>query len=345
MGKSKIIWRSPSNIAIVKYWGKKGIQQGINPSLSFTLSNSFTETEISYQPKQSPKKIAARFYFEGEHKPDFEKRILTYFENIQNRLELFKEYELEIHSKNTFPHSAGIASSASAMSSLVLGLLSIEETIRKIPDTEFHQTASDLSRLASGSAARSVYGGFTLWGKLANIQNSSDDFAIPFSEKLHPVFKNLQDSILIVRSGKKAVSSSAGHKLMDKHPDKEFRIKEANKHCEELISILENGSFDRFTKICEREALGLHQLMKTSTPSFNLMEAETIAIIKKIREYRISTGQNLCFTLDAGPNIHLIYPEENKEEIRDFIQKELLVYCENKSWIDDKIGLGPQRIK
>lgn len=344
MKQHKVIWQSPSNIAIVKYWGKKGIQKGINASLSFTLSNSYSETEILYQEKQSSKDIAIRFYFKGEHKPDFETRILSYFESIQNRLKLFKHYELEIHSKNTFPHSAGIASSASAMSSIVLGLLTIEKTIQHIPDKEFFQKASEFSRLASGSAARSVYGGFNLWGKLNGIQNSSDDYAIPFTGKLHPVFRNLNDSILIVQSGKKAVSSTAGHKLMDNHPEKEARIQQANGHAKDLIRVLQNGDFDRFAAICEKEALRLHQLMMTSTPSFVLMQPETLAIIQKVREFRERTAQKLCFTLDAGPNIHLIYPAENKDKIRDFIHNELLVYCEDNSWIDDKMGVGPRQI-
>lgn len=344
MKQNKVIWQSPSNIAIVKYWGKKGIQKGINSSLSFTLSNSYSETEIRYQFKQSTENIIFKFYFEGERKPDFEKRILTYFESIQNRLKLFQKYELEIHSKNTFPHSAGIASSASAMSSIVLGLLSIEKTLTAISDSEFYQQASSLSRLASGSAARSVYGGFNLWGELTSIQNSSDDYAIPFTGKLHPIFRNLQDSILIVRSGKKTVSSTAGHKLMDNHPDKEARIQQANKHTKELVRVLKNGDFNRFAEISEQEALSLHKLMMTSTPSFILMQPETLAIIQKIREHREKTKQKLCFTLDAGPNIHLIYPETNKEEIRDFIHKELLVYCEDNSWIDDKMGDGPRQM-
>jgi len=214
-----------------------------------------------------------------------------------------------------------------------------------IPENEFFQKASDLSRLASGSAARSVYGGFTLWGKLVGVHHSSDDYAIPFTGELHPDFRNLQDSILIVRSGKKAVSSTAGHKLMDNHPDKETRIREANEHCKELINVLKNGDFFRFAEICELEALSLHQLMMNSTPSFILMQPETLAIIQKIREFREKTAQKICFTLDAGPNIHLIYPDENKGEIRDFIHQELLVYCEDKSWIDDKMGTGPRLIK
>jgi len=344
MKQNKVIWRSPSNIAIVKYWGKKGFQQGINPSLSFTLSNSFTETEIRYQAKKSTQHIVAKYYFEGEYNAEFEKRILTYFENIQTRLELFDHYELEIYSRNTFPHSAGIASSASAMSSLALGLLSIEKTIRVIPENNFFQIASELSRLGSGSAARSVYGGFTLWGKLAGVQKSSDDFAISIYKKLHPVFKNLQDSILIVRSGKKPVSSTAGHKLMDNHPDKAERIHQATKNCKALTGILKEGYFPRFAEICEEEALSLHKLMKTSNPSFVLMQPETLTIIQKIRKYREESGAKICFTLDAGPNIHLIYPEENKAEIRKFIQNELLVYCENKKWIDDKIGSGPKQM-
>ena len=131
---------------------------------------------------------------------------------------------------------------------------------------------------------------------------------------------------------------------MDNHPDKNARILQAKGNCKELVTILKEGDFSRFAEICEEEALSLHRLMMTSTPSFILMQPETLAIIQKIREYRKNTKQKLCFTLDAGPNIHLIYPTENKAEIRDFIHQELLVYCENKRWIDDEIGSGPQQI-
>lgn len=336
----KVIWRSPSNIAIVKYWGKKNVQQGINPSLSFSLKNSFTETEISYSEKSSDDQISAKFYFDGKNNPEFEKRILKYFDNISDQLEVFKKYHLEINSKNTFPHSAGIASSASAMSSLALALLSIEKDTK---ETNFQQ-ASNLARLGSGSACRSVYGGFAIWGEIHGLKDSSDNYAIPFPYKLHPIFKNLQDSILVVRSGKKSVSSSAGHRLMENHPMKDARIKQANEHCIELLDILQNGDFDRFTEICENEALTLHGLMMNSSPSFILMQSETLSIIQKIRAFRTQTGEKLCFTLDAGPNVHLIYPAKNKEIIRQFIKEELLVSCEGNQWIDDEMGSGPQKV-
>ncbi len=340
MNGNKVTWRSPSNIAIVKYWGKKNVQQPINPSLSFSLSNSYTETEISYSAKISTDKISAKFFFDGQHQPDFEKRILKYFDTIYDQLAVFKKYHLKINSKNTFPHSAGIASSAAAMSSLALALLSIEKDTN---ETTFRK-ASSLARLGSGSACRSVYGKFTIWGKLNEVENSSDDFAIPFPYKLHPIFENLQDSILIIRSGKKSVSSSAGHNLMNNHPFKETRIKQATKHCIELLEVLQNDDFARFAEICENEALTLHGLMMNSSPSFILIEPETLSVIQKIREFRAQTKQNVCFTLDAGPNIHLIYPRENKEIIRQFIEEELLVYCENKQWIDDEMGSGPRKI-
>jgi diphosphomevalonate decarboxylase len=344
MKQDKVIWRSPSNIAIIKYWGKKGIQQGINPSISFSLSSSYTETEIQYQLKTNAEGISIKFFFEGERKLDFEKRILNYLTSVQSRFELLKKYELRINSKNTFPHSAGIASSASAMSSLVLGLLSIEQRIKNIPEQEFLKQASGLSRLASGSAARSVYGGFTLWGKLDGIQDSSDDCAIPFLEKIHPVFQKLNDSILIVHAGKKAVSSSEGHRLMENHPFKEARIQQATIHCKDLISVLKDGDFSRFAEICENEALSLHGLMMNSNPSFILMQPETLSVIQKVRAFRETTGEKICFTLDAGPNVHLIYPAEEQDEIKDFIRKELLVHCKNRDWIDDKLGAGPQQI-
>ncbi len=336
----KVIWRSPSNIAIVKYWGKKGNQIGINPSISFSLSESYTETEIRYIEKKS-KGISMKFYFESQRKADFEDRISKYFHSIKNDFRLFEKYHLEIHSKNTFPHSAGIASSASAMSSLALGLVSIEKESGFISEDGFYRKSSHYSRLASGSAARSVYGGFTLWGKLNSIEASSDEYAIPLSTEIHPVFQNLHDSILMIKADKKEVSSTTGHKLMDQHPFKEARILQATNHCKELMKVLNQGNFNRFTEICELEALSLHGLMMNSKPSFILMEAETLAAIKKIRNFRKISGSKLCFTLDAGPNIHLIYPDEEKEKVQQFIREELLVYCKDKKWIDDRIGNGP----
>jgi len=345
LGKTEnsVKWQSPSNIAIVKYWGKKDVQIPINPSISFSLSNAVTETEIIYTPKQSTNEISFDFYLEGIRNHAFEDKILKYLNQIKLQFSLFNKYHLCFNSKNTFPHSVGIASSASAMSSLVLCLLSIEHKEKHLSKDTFLKKASYFSRLASGSACRSVYAGFSLWGKTGAIQSSSDEYAISLSE-IHPFFNDLQDSILIVSSEPKKVSSSAGHQLMELHPYKEARIEQANQHTTQLIQALKLGDFVSFIRICETEALSLHSMMMTSNPSYVLMEANSLKIIEKIRQFRSESGLELCFTLDAGPNIHLLYPKLIKEEIINFIKAELSVYCESDNWIVDEMGNGPKEL-
>lgn len=341
----KIKWQSPSNIAIVKYWGKLPIQLPMNPSVSFSLSESRTETEIQYWPKTSKEKVSAEFYFEGKRKPEFEKRIIKFFTQIQPAFNLFENYHLRIDSKNTFPHSAGIASSASAMSALALCLISIEQELDVFDEDVLKQKASELARFGSGSASRSIYEGFNLWGECVYFPNSSNEYAIPINQNIHPAFSDLQDTILIVKSAEKSVSSSAGHKLMDDHPFRIARVNQAKKNTESLINALQNGDFNTFISICEQEALSLHAMMMTSNPSFILMEPNTLQIIEKIKKYRAETNTMICFTLDAGPNIHLIYPLKEKVKVMQFVKDELLVLCEQQNFIDDYIGDGPRKMR
>ena len=218
-------------------------------------------------------------------------------------------------------------------------------SLNKNPKEEyFYEEASSLARLGSGSASRSIYGGFNVWGKTEIIEHSCDKYTIPVPIQPASVFQGLQDSILIVASGKKKVSSSAGHQLMENHPYKKNRIEQAKRNTKKLINALSNSDWESFANICEEEAMSLHALMLSSRPSFILMEQNTLEIIRRIHIFREENKLPLCFTLDAGPNIHLIYPGENKSEIQDFIKAELLQFCENNNWIDDKLGTGPELI-
>ncbi|NOX46771.1 MAG: diphosphomevalonate decarboxylase [Chlorobi bacterium] len=344
-GKHKTKWQSPSNIALVKYWGKRGNQIPQNPSLSFTLRNSFTETEISYIYREQPG-ISIEFLFEGKPNPDFEERIRKHLLTLQEFLPFLNSLGLTINSSNSFPHSSGIASSASAMSALVLGLCSIERDLFGTLQNEkdFLQKASFLSRLCSGSAARSVYGGFTVWGKDGHVAGSSDEIAIPPEIKIHPDFLGLNDSILITSPEKKKISSSRGHSLMNGHPYAEVRYDQARANLSKLIKILQTGDERGFISIIENEALCLHALMMSSNPGFTLLNQDTWNIIHAVREFREANNLMLAFTLDAGPNVHLIYPEKDKNKIVRFISNELIPYCFREMWIDDRMGEGPTEI-
>lgn len=325
--------RSPSNIAIVKYWGKHGNQLPNNPSVSFTLNNCYTETKISYHEIDDIKSFELDFFFEGKENPAFKKKILKFIDENRQYFTFLNGLHLKVESHNSFPHSSGIASSASSMSALILCLLDIKYNHSKYDIRE----ASFLSRLASGSAARSVYPIMSLWGKTDSLSDSSDEYAISIADLIHPVFKTYHDTILIVSSKEKSVSSRAGHSLMNTHPMAEMRYATARKNTEDLLSILQHGDLEGFIKIAESEANQLHDLMASSTPSYTLKEANTVRIIDEIIDFRKSTSLPICYTLDAGPNVHLLYPDSCNDEVQKFVHNELAKYCYNNLYIHDKV--------
>lgn len=345
----QIRWQSPSNIALIKYWGKYGNQLPMNPSISFSLKYCYTETTLFYRKKEvSDDKVALKFFLEEQERPDFEKRVLTFFEKIKSDFEFIARYDIIIKSKNTFPHSSGIASSASSMSSIVLCLCSMANIVRQTSDDhgeDFFHRVSSFARLASGSASRSVYGEYALWGQTEFLNNSSDNYAVPIGDKVHTYFSSLKDSILIVSSEKKELSSSAGHQRMKSNYFASTRYEQARDNLSSLYKALQAGHFDHFAEIVESEALTLHSMMLTSHPWTILMKPNTINILNEIKHFRNETKTQLAFTLDAGPNVHLIYPDKESKKVTDFIENNLKKYCENEKWIDDEIGAGPSRLK
>lgn len=341
--EGKVGWRCPSNIAIVKYWGKYGIQLPRNASFSFTLSNAHTETYITYS-KKSNDKISLDFLFEGKENQAFEDKIRSYLHKLEAYIPIVKDFHFKIESHNSFPHSSGIASSASAMGALALCICSIEAEIFGIShDEALRQKASHLARLGSGSASRSLIPYFSTWGKHPSIPNSSDLHATQ-TVGLHPIYKTFHDDILIVSAKEKSVSSTAGHALMEDNIYAESRYKQANKRVEDLLEIMKTDDVDAFGKIAEDEAMTLHALMMCSNPSYILIEPGTLKMIQEIRSFRTRTKLPIYFTLDAGPNIHLLYPDAVKEDAEKLIEDHLLQYTEQNVVIKDKVGNGPSRL-
>ncbi|SFS34693.1 diphosphomevalonate decarboxylase [Zhouia amylolytica] len=344
-----VTWKSPSNIALVKYWGKKENQIPANPSISFTLDHCATTTTVAYvkrNKEQQQERFSFDLLFEGSPKPEFKPKIVKFFERVEKYIPFVKDYHFSIDTSNSFPHSSGIASSASGMSALALCLMSVEKALNeKITNDYFNQKASFLARLGSGSACRSIEGEMVVWGQNEDVKEASDLYGVKLPQEIHPVFKNYQDTILLVDKGQKQVSSTVGHDLMHGHPFAEMRFKQAETNLSKLIKILQNGDQKGFIELVESEALTLHAMMMTSLPYFILMKPHTLQIINKIWEYRSATGSNLCFTLDAGANVHLLYPENEKDTVLTFIKNELVAYCENGQYICDQIGLGAELIK
>jgi len=341
--KGKFTWKTPSNIALVKYWGKREPQLPENPSISFTLDACFTLTTLEFT-KKSSKDIKFEIYFEGKKKDEFKPKIEKFFSRIRQYVPFIAEYDFVIRSRNSFPHSSGIASSASGMAALALCIMSMEKALNpSITDEFFYKKASFLARLGSGSASRSIDGELVVWGKHRDITGSSDLYGVQFPEKIHKNFKNFHDIILLVDEGEKQVSSTIGHDLMHNHPFAEKRFDQAKDNISKLSSVLQNGDLKSFITIVESEALTLHAMMMSSNPYFILMKPNTLHIINKIWEYRAQTNSNVCFTLDAGANVHLLFPEKEKSSVNKFVIRQLIQFCQNNHYICDRVGSGAKQ--
>lgn len=344
LSSGKVSWQSPSNIALVKYWGKYGEQMPMNPSVSFTLQNSNTQTCLSFEKKQS-ERFEFELFLDGKREVSFEPKIQKFFERVEVYLPFLKDFKFKIETTNSFPHSSGIASSASGMSALALCLMDMERQMQPAITTDyFNEKASFLARLGSGSACRSVEGPLIVWGEHAEINGSNNCFGIKYPFDVHQNFNDYQDTILLVDKGEKQVSSTLGHDLMLDHPFAEQRFRQAKENLLKLRPVFKNGDLSEFIKIVESEALSLHAMMMTSMPYFILMKPNTLEIINRIWKFRDETGSKVCFTLDAGANVHVLYPKLEKDNVLHFIKKELLQYCKNGEFIEDEVGLGATNI-
>jgi diphosphomevalonate decarboxylase len=341
----RVSWRCPSNIALIKYWGKRAIQLPENPSLSFTLREAVTETSVEFHPAENGQGRLS-FTYDGKENESFAERIRSYTDSLVSYLPFLSRFDLYINSKNTFPHSSGIASSAAAMGALALCFTSMEQALfGTLKDSgDFYRKASFLARLGSGSAARSVYGGFVLWGVHEEQAGSSDEYGVPVEIDEANLFWSLEDAILITSREKKKVSSSAGHGTMVEHPYAQARYAQARRNLTAINKAISKQDELNFVRILEEEALSLHAMMLSADPGYTLLNDQTWAIIRKIREFRKKTGTFATFTLDAGPNVHFIFKKQDSKSILAFIENELVSLCDEGYWIHDGIGKGPERL-
>ena len=325
----------PSNIALIKYWGKYENQIPANPSISYTLSQCRTITEMEYAEGEN---FSVKLFLSGKEEPKFAEKTAKYLAGIEKYLPWVLRGSFVIKTENTFPHSSGIASSASGFGALAKCLMALDKEIsgEKSPE-ETLQKASLLARLGSGSACRSLYNGLVVWGATPVVSGSADEYAVPYPvSEIHPIFRDFNDWVMLIHEGQKSVSSTVGHGLMNGNPYAQVRFAEAAKNFFTLQEILKNGDMDGFIKLVEHEALTLHAMMIVSDPAFILMQTGTLETIHKVWDFRRETGLPLFFTLDAGANVHLLFPNDGRQErIKAFIETELLAYTQSGGVVKD----------
>lgn len=343
--KFETSWWAPSNIALVKYWGKKkGYQIPANPSVSLTLSEAKTRVALKAIPREtSESRDWIDLTFAGKKMPGFIPKIEKFFTHAANELKFLHDFSFDLDSENTFPHSAGIASSASSMAAMALGLVDLEMAVtgNELSSEEYLERASYFARMGSGSACRSLYPLAASWGEGEKDGQTfgTDLYATPVD--CHKIYKDMHDSIVIVSGAEKRVSSRAGHGLMEEHFYGKARFNHAHYNWQYAMEWLKDGSWDHLGNLVEEEALTLHAMMMTSRPGYLLMEPKTIEAIHLVRDFRYQTEVPLYFTLDAGPNLHLLYPHSERDVVKKFLDEMVTTLGDDIYILDDHVGTGP----
>lgn len=347
MKKIEVTYKSPSNIALVKYWGKKskGTQLPANSSISFTLADLYTTTTVEAMPTEDKlREPEFMFHLGGLPKPGFEPKIRAFLKRIWDGYTFLHTHRLLISSSNNFPHGAGIASSAAGFSALALCMVDLQAQFCGQACGNPLKEASRISRLGSGSACRSMFSQPAVWGKTSKVADSDDEYAVPFTNT-HEAFSTWKDIILIVDAEEKSVSSTDGHAQLDNNVYASARYEAAKNSMDKMIDALTKHNLPAFIHTVESEALQLHAMMMASPMHYILIEPNTLKIIQKIWQFRAETFLPLCFTLDAGANVHLLYDGKEEEKIKNFVENDLLPYCHERTYFCSNLGGQPEKLE
>ena len=281
---------APANIALIKYWGRKDSDLRLpgNNSISINLSGISSVTSVEFNEDLKADQIS----IDREVVTGIEKvRIITHLDRIRKMAGI--HHRAWVESDNNFPKGTGLASSASGFAALTLAAcfsagLSLSE-----------KDLSILARLGSGSACRSIPSGIVEW-KAGNSNRSS------YAYSLFPAnFWDIRDVIAIVHSDVKKTSSTKGHAAVESSPFYRERIREIPQKIRRIKEAIRNKDFSEFGEIVEAEALSMHAVMITSKPALIYWLPTTLRVMHQIMDWR-SGGLESYFTIDAGPNVHVL---------------------------------------
>lgn len=296
---------SPANIAFIKFWGKKDpkINLPFNNSISMNLSHCLTTTTVEFSNRFRKDRvfIDGKEVFGGKME-----RVIGILDFIRKKAKI--DLRAKVVSKNNFPADAGIASSASAFSALALAASKV--TGLSLSKREL----SILARLGSGSACRSIVDGFAEWRRGKDNQTS---YAVQLASPGH---WGLRDIVAVVAKEKKKASSTEGHSLALTSPYFKTRLKELKTRTKNLRKALLKKQFKKFGQLLEEETISLHLIAMSSKPPIFYWNEGTIEIINALQKWR-EKGLFAYFTIDAGPNVHVICQKKDESRISRKLKK------------------------
>jgi len=288
------------NIAFIKYWGNQDNDLRIpaNGSLSMNLDGLETRTTVSFDTALDQDQLILN----GE---PARQEALDRVSSLLDRVRELGEIKTRalVSSENNFPTGTGIASSASAFAALTLA----SATALGLCLSE--RELSQLARTGSGSASRSIPGGFVEW-------KAGTDHDSSFAETIAaPDHWDLVDFIVLVSQEHKKTGSSQGHRLADSSPFQKTRVADAKRRLDLCRKALLERDFASFAGIVELDSNMMHSVMMTSDPPLYYWQPGTVEIMAAVSAWR-SEGLQVCFTIDAGPNLHLICPAQAADAVK-----------------------------
>ncbi|HSM71112.1 MAG TPA: diphosphomevalonate decarboxylase, partial [Anaerolineales bacterium] len=209
---------------------------------------------------------------------------------------------------NNFPSGAGIASSASAFAALALAGSKAAGLDLSEPEL------SRLARRGSGSASRSIPGGFVEWQAGTS---DEDSYAFSIAEPEH---WKLADCVAIVSASHKKTGSTEGHALAPTSPLQKARVADAPRRLELCRDAILNRDFESFASIVELDSDMMHSVMMTSDPALHYWKPATLGVMSAVREWR-AEGLLVCYTVDAGPNVHVICPQAESKTVEEKLRE------------------------
>lgn len=287
------------NIAFIKYWGNRDndLRLPSNSSISMNLDGLFTRTTVSFQPSLPFDELIINGHEvtgPGLHRVSYILDLIRSMANIHDHAEVMTE--------NNFPSGAGIASSASAFAALALAGSKAAGLNLSEPEL------SRLARRGSGSASRSIPSGFVEWQMGVR---EEDSYAFSIAEPDH---WNLVDCIAVVSASHKKTGSTEGHAIAPTSPLQAARVADVPRRLELCRNAILNRDFDSFASIVELDSDIMHSVMMTSAPALYYWKPISLSVMNAVREWRAS-GLHACYTVDAGPNVHVICPASEAQII------------------------------
>lgn len=292
--------QSHPNIAFIKYWGDRDplLHLPASGSISMNLDGLHSRTRVTFDPALA----ADQLILDGK---TMSGASLTRVSNLLERVRQMAGLRqfAEVASDNNFPMGAGIASSASAFAALSLAAATAAGLTLDEPEL------SRLARTGSGSACRSVPPGFVEW-QAGNDDASSYAFSIA-----RPDYWNLTDCIAIVSRAHKHTGSSEGHTLAESSPLQAARLEGAAQRLELCRQAILERDFDALTEVVELDCNLMHAVMMTSTPPLLYWQPATLAVMRAVVNWRLD-GLPVCYTIDAGPNVHVLCPGQYAAQVK-----------------------------